>query len=275
MKIWPITFGVFLAGLSNLSLGAQTPAPYTTVFYQSGGLRIEAYVYRPAGTGPFPVVIYSHGSRVGYEHEERPMQFVGTTLAEAGYLVLVPERRGYGKSDGATFDQEVGKDLGSRMTARFVAEADDVIAGITYAATIDGADKARIGLVGFSHGGVVSIRVASVRSDLRALVNQAGGSLTWPKSPELRRRLVEWARALKMPVLCLDATNDTTTEAVRTVCDAAHRAGAETAVKIYAAFSPKVTPGNIAPGHLIFTADGLPIWKPDVLGFLGAHLRSE
>jgi len=99
-------------------MAARQAQPYSTTFYPSGTLRIEAYVYRPTGSGPFPVVIYSHGSRKGYEREERPMAFVGNMLASQGYLVLVPERRGYGKSDGRTFNEEVGTDVGARMIAR-------------------------------------------------------------------------------------------------------------------------------------------------------------
>src|SRR5438132_10153948 len=32
---------------------------YTTVFYKSGRLNIEAYLYRPKGDGLFPLVIYN------------------------------------------------------------------------------------------------------------------------------------------------------------------------------------------------------------------------
>jgi dienelactone hydrolase len=251
----------------------QTPAS-STVFYSSGTVRIEAYVYRPTGTGPFPVVVYSHGSRKGYEREERPMAFVGNMLASQGYLVVVPERRGYGKSDGRTFAEEVGNDVGGKMLARLEAEADDVLAAMNYAATIDGADLNRLALVGFSQGGSVSIRAASRRSDVRALVDQAGGSLTWSRSPDLRRALTDWAKTLKMPVLCMDAANDATTDAVKAVCDAAHRGGADTRVTIYPAFTPASNPDNIAPGHLIFAPGaGVAIWRKDVLAFLAESTR--
>ena len=197
-------------------------------------------------------------------------------LASQGYLVLVPERRGYGKSDGRTFNEEVGTDVGSKMIARLEAEADDVLAAITYAATIDGADLSRLALVGFSQGGSVSIRAASKRPDVRALVDQAGGSLTWPRSPDLRRALTDWAKALKMPVLCMDAANDATTDAVKAVCDAAHGAGAETRVTIYPAFTPASNPENIAPGHLIFAQGaGVAIWRQDVIAFSRRIRRRE
>ena len=200
------------------------------------------------------------------------MAFVGNMLASQGYLVLVPERRGYGKSDGRTFTEEAGTDVGGKMIARLEAEADDVVAAITYAATIDGADLNRLALVGFSQGGSVSIRAASRRSDVRALVDQAGGSLTWPRSPDLRRALTDWAKTLKMPVLCMDAANDATTDAVKAVCDAAHRGGADTHVTIYPAFTPASNPDNIAPGHLIFAPGaGVAIWRQDVIAFRGSQ----
>lgn len=253
-------------------IAARQPQTYSTTSYPNGRLHIEAYMYRPTGAGPFPVVIYSHGSRKGYEREERPMAFVGNMLASQGYLVLVPERRGYGKSGGRTFTEEVGTDVGSRMIARLEAEADDVVAAIAYARTIDGADMTRLALIGFSQGGSVSIRAASLQSDIRALVDQAGGSLTWSRSPDLRGALTGWAKTLKMPVLCMDAANDATTDAVKAVCDAVRRGGSPAELKIYPAFTPPSNPDNIAPGHLIFTAPGLPNWRDDALAFLSASM---
>src|SRR5216684_6373146 len=70
---------------------------YETVFYRSGKLKIEAYVYKPEGAGPFPVVIYNHGSRAGHDREERPFAYVGEMLARSGYVAVLPERRGYGR----------------------------------------------------------------------------------------------------------------------------------------------------------------------------------
>ena len=56
--------GVFVA---SGSANGQTHGPqsYETTFYPSGKFKIEAYVYKPEGTGPFPVVIYNHGSERG------------------------------------------------------------------------------------------------------------------------------------------------------------------------------------------------------------------
>src|SRR6266436_1230395 len=111
------------------------PSKYQDVFYASGNLRIQAYLYKPEGDGPFPVVIYNHGSRDGRERASVPFQYVGKMLTRAGYAVLVPERRGYGKSDGSTWREEVGSDQ-YRLITRLQAETDDVLAAVEYLRTV-------------------------------------------------------------------------------------------------------------------------------------------
>src|SRR5262252_5350141 len=58
----------------------DAPSAFEQVFYASGNLKIEAYVFKPQGKGPFPVVIYNHGSRPGHERAERPFAYVGKML---------------------------------------------------------------------------------------------------------------------------------------------------------------------------------------------------
>ena len=94
--------GMLMAGVSADGQTNGQPHSYETTFYPSGRLKIEAYLYKPEGPGPFPVVIYNHGSRGGHEREERPFVYVGEIMVDRGYLVIVPERRGYGQSDGPT-----------------------------------------------------------------------------------------------------------------------------------------------------------------------------
>src|SRR5262245_8932813 len=89
-----------LLGLIAATGHGQTAGAATELFYSSGGLRIQAYLYRPAGDGPFPAVVYNHGSRTGRERDSLPFAHIGALLEGAGYVVLVPERRGYGRSDG-------------------------------------------------------------------------------------------------------------------------------------------------------------------------------
>src|SRR6266545_5244240 len=141
--------GFFCTAAAAVHGQSETESTYSEVFYPSGNLRIQAYLYKPDGDGTFPVVIYNHGSRAGRERRSVPFEFIGRLLTRAGYAVLVPERRGYGGSDGLTWSEEVGNDRGQRFIARLQAETDDVLAALDYLRTLPFADTKRIGIMGW------------------------------------------------------------------------------------------------------------------------------
>jgi dienelactone hydrolase len=245
--------------------------PYTQVFYESGKLRIEGYLYRPPGDGPFPVIVYNHGSREGAERSERPFPFIGNLLTAAGYAVLVPERRGYGQSDGMTFQEEVGRDAGATFIRRLQAESDDVLAAVDYLKTVPGVDASRIGIMGWSFGGIVSVFTASRSERFFAVVDQAGGALTWSRSRDLRSALPEAAGRIHAPVLCMAAENDATTASVKSVCEAVRSRGGSASLMIYPPFTPPQPATHTAPGHALFGVHGVSHWGKDVVAFFDQH----
>jgi dienelactone hydrolase len=265
---------VATAGATVMAVrSSQTPAPYTTVFYQSGALRIEAYLYVPRRPGPSSLVIYNHGSRAGNERAEQPFLFVGRLLTDAGYAVLVPERRGYGKSDGQPFSEEIGADKGAKFIARQQAEADDVLAALDYAKTMPSIDATHAAVMGWSFGGIVSVFAAGKAKGFVAVVDQAGGSLSWKGSPALQKALPAAAAEISVPMLCLVAENDATTAAVTDTCAAAKAHGKPATLIVYPPFTPAQNANNTPPGHLIFGSQGIAIWQQDVLSFLARCLN--
>lgn len=254
-----------------LAQSGDKQTSYETVFYPTGKLKIEAYIFKPEGAGPFPVVIYNHGSRAGHEREERPFAYVGEMLVRSGYVAIVPERRGYGKSDGPTFGEAVGEDRGPRFVRRVQEETDDVLAAAEFAKTLPYADTARMGAMGWSFGGIVSVFAASRSNAFRAVIDQAGAALTWDHSPAMQDALREAARQIKIPLLGMVAQNDRTTDSVKTVVHEAEKHGATTKLIVYPPFKPKDA-GGIAPGHLIFSKEGWQIWESDVKEFLAKSL---
>jgi dienelactone hydrolase len=263
---------LFAIGAPAQQPTAPSQPTYSTIYYKNGDLNLEAYIYKPAGKGPFPLVIYNHGSRVGNERKELPFSYVGEMLLAHGYAVLVPERRGYGKSDGKTWSEDVGADKGQIFVRRLQDETGDVLAALDYIKTLRFVDSRRIALMGWSLGGMVSVFAASRNSSFKALINQAGGSLAWNGNAELRQVLPLSARKVKVPSLCMVAENDATTEAVVTVGDAIRAAGTTEKTIIYPAFTPTNPPTGIAPGHVIFSAQGIQIWQNDLLSFLHTYM---
>jgi len=272
-------FALAASGLATLAAAAAptppppSPPPYETLFYTHDGLRLEAYLYRPAGPGPFPLVVYNHGSNPGKERIEWAAPFIGRLLTAAGYAVLVPERRGYGQSEGATFTEEIGDDRGPRYVARLQLETGDVLAAVDHVLAAPGSrlDPRRVAIMGWSFGGIVTTFAAGTPGPARfaAAVVQAPGALSWPRSPALQPALREAARRIRIPIQCLVAENDATVESTRAVCEEAHAAAGD--LKVYPPFTP-TPPRPDAQGHAIFSPQGLALWKDDVLAFLARHL---
>ncbi len=128
--------------------------------------QIPAYVYRPEGDGPFPVVIYIHG---GPESQERP-EFYGTFqlwLAKLGVAIVAPNVRGsegYGKTyvalDNGFRREDSVKDIGALLD--WIAAQDDL-------------DESRVAVYGGSYGGYMVLASAMHYSDrLKAAVDIVG-----------------------------------------------------------------------------------------------------
>ncbi len=246
---------------------------YAELFYEHDGLRLQSYLFKPMSSGPFPLVIYNHGLRFGDERSERPFFYIARLLNDAGYAVLVLERRGYGASDGPTFREEVRGDYRDLFVARVVAETGDALAAIEAIADEPEVDASRIAMMGWSFGALVSVFAAARTDRLFAVINQAGGSLNFLRSSPLREALDAAARALTTPVCCMVAKNDGTVDGARRVHAILASRGVPAELKIYPPFTPKQPIDGIAPGHLIFGAEGVPIWGDDVIRFLSDHSR--
>jgi hypothetical protein len=66
----------------------------------------------------------------------------------------------------------------------------------------------------------------------------------------------------------MDAQNDATTDAVKEVSAAIRSRAMPVKTVIYPPFTPNGNPHNIAPGHLIFSSQGVSIWQDDMLSFV-------
>ncbi|HKW93732.1 MAG TPA: prolyl oligopeptidase family serine peptidase [Methylomirabilota bacterium] len=263
---------VLAAGVPSAHGQAAPSAPYTEVFYPSGALRIQAYLYRPDGPGPFPAVIYNHGSRPSArERQSVRFEHIGRSLTQAGYVVLVSERRGFGRSDGPTWSQEVGVDR-TRVVPRLQAEADDVLAAVPYLRALPFVDGKRLGIMGWSFGGIVTLFAVSRSREFSVAVDQAGGAMTWDRNPAIPTALLAAADRVATPTLLLVAQNDRTTASITAVGDVLQRRGIPHRVVIYPPFAPRRTLGGEAPGHQVFGAQGMSVWEADVLEFLGRHV---
>jgi uncharacterized protein len=134
------------------------------ISFDSDGLTQYGFVNIPKGDGPFPVVLVLHGY-VTPSRYRTPLGYTtryADALARAGFLVVHPDYRAHGRSQGS----ENASDNLFR-----VGYAIDVLNLIAHVKKLPQADAARIGLLGHSMGGGIALRVMAVnRADVKAAV---------------------------------------------------------------------------------------------------------
>ena len=146
------------------------------------GRSIPAFVYRPQGTGPHPVIVSIHG---GPESQSRP-SFSSTTqyyVNELGAAVIYPNvrgSRGYGKTwlklDNGRRREDSVRDIGALLD--WIAEVPDL-------------DADRVAVTGGSYGGyMVLASVVHYGEKLRAGIERVGISnfVTFLENTQAYRR---------------------------------------------------------------------------------------
>jgi len=145
------------------------------------------------------------------------------------------------------------------------------VAAVDYLRAVPSLDPNRVGVMGWSFGGIVTMFAVSRSTLFRAAVDQAGGALTWNGNAEIRSALAAAAGKTTTPTLLMVAQNDRTTASITTLALILKERNIPHRMIIYEPFTPS-RGGAAAPGHAVFSAQGIGVWQRDVLQFLAEHL---
>jgi dienelactone hydrolase len=226
--------------------------------------------FRPDGHGPFPLIVFSHGSppdaaaRPGMDRYRLLTPF--GALVDRGYAVLVPMRRGFGAT-GGRFAEGYGTCANPDYGHAGMEAARDVLAAMKYGQAQPFVRADRVLLAGQSLGGFASIAAASLAPDgLVAVVNFSGGnggnpvrSPGEPCHPErIAAAYAAWARNIRVPVLWHYVENDQffAPHNVRSWYAAFTHAGGTGRLVMQPPFGKD--------GHGLFASiDGVRIWAPE------------
>jgi dienelactone hydrolase len=275
----------FLGLIVSAFADDQTPSPrlQEEVWALSLPIPMFAYVVRPVGDGPFPLVIMNHG--VALDARERSffplVEFRDAAMwfARRGYLVVAPvgsygaaavemsERGLYGP-----FFSKIGKctNPNFRDPGLAVAQVDSWI--IDHMAAEKRIIPKDVIVVGQSAGGWAAIALSSQNPPpVRAIITFAagrGGRVDGkPNNNCAPDKLVEAAgefgRSARVPMLWIYAENDTFfgPTLTRRMHDAYTGAGGNAEYHMLPPFG--------SDGHfMIDSADAIPIWEPLVKQFL-------
>src|SRR5262245_6638923 len=256
-----------LAGAALFALAAAAGAAEPQlVTFPSGNLELRGFLFKPDGNGPFPAVLYNHGS----EKHPGTKSEIGDFFAGRGYVVFVPHRRGQGRSPGnyimdelATADRGM---RGQRLVELHERQLEDVVAALNYLKGVAYVDARNISVAGCSFGGSQTVLAAEKELGLRAAVPFAPAAQTWAGSLEIRGRLLSAAGKATVPVFLIQAENDYDLAPSRELAKALEQSGRKYKSTIYPAYGS--TP---ADGHGGFCFRGVNVWCADVLSFLEAN----
>ncbi|OFW34669.1 MAG: hypothetical protein A3J28_03400 [Acidobacteria bacterium RIFCSPLOWO2_12_FULL_60_22] len=252
--------------------GSSTP---TKVHVRSGSLTLGALLWRPNGKGPFPAVLFNHGSA---RKQDRFIELLGPLFARHGYVFLFLYRRGLGLSVGqGTYSTDLldrerttnDQDAANRLQVRLLEtdERDDALAAIAFLRALPEVDPLRVGLVGQSFGGSLALLVAERDSTLRAVIDFAGGAQSWERSPDLRDRLLTAVRRSSVPTFFIHAANDYSVKPGETLAAEMSKLGKLYRLHIFPPVGQKAGDGH---GFIHLAPER---WETEVFEFLDDQMR--
>lgn len=183
--------------------------------------RLEVVAGKPTGSGPFPTIVFNHGSTGRgqntslYSRTVAPA-IVANYFVERGWLALFPQRRGRGKSggvygeglalDGSGYSCEV-----EIAIAGFERAVEDVDAVVNLLCDRADVNQEKLVIGGVSRGGILAIAYSGMRpKTLNGSINFSGGWLGrgYPAHECVNLLLFERGASAKAPTLWLHGKSD-------------------------------------------------------------------
>ena len=159
--------------ITRANAGLTAPLVVTNVTWKKDGFNEQGWLLLPLNTqsdaksgAKLPMITDVHGGPAWYNGESFVGSGAARTLLEAGYAIFLPNPRGsYGQ--GEAYTQANVKDFGH-------GDLRDILAGITAAEQAAPIDDHRLGIMGWSYGGYMTMWAVTQTNRFRAAVAGAG-----------------------------------------------------------------------------------------------------
>lgn len=145
-------------------------APEYVKFKSKDGTTVAGYLYKPIDYVPgkrYPTILRPHGGPVEAYFAE--FFHVAQLFAANGYLVLCPNPRG-SSGYGQDYAEAINADWGNK-------DFQDDMAMVDYAVAQGMADPGRLGVGGWSYGGISTDFIIAQTTRFKAAISGAGGGL--------------------------------------------------------------------------------------------------
>jgi len=258
--------GLFLVMVRPGTATAQLKAE--EVVFESAGRELHGFLWKPDGNGPFPAMVWNHGS----ERFPGSQPVLARFYTAHSYVFFIPHRRGQGRSPGEYIQDLVEQASPGQRAERMVqlqqAEVEDVVAAVNYLKARPFVDRTRVAMSGCSYGGIQTLLAGERDLALRALVPFAPGAMSWDQNVPLQDLLIRAVDLAKAPIFLVQAENDYSLSPSRQLNKEAKKMKKDFDAKIYAAFGK-----SHQDGHWAFCSSATDVWGNDVLAFLEANMK--
>ena len=127
------------------------------ITYLSDGLKVKGFIIEPKHGKQLPVVIFNRGGNSDYAMiDHRLIEEWMAPVAKAGYIVVASQYRGSPGSEGK--DEMGGNDV------------NDVLNLLPIISTLPNADFNRIGMYGWSRGGIMTYRAIAKTNKIKTAI---------------------------------------------------------------------------------------------------------
>jgi carboxymethylenebutenolidase len=260
--------------LLSLLLSPLVLSAADIVAFPSGDITLHGVLYKPEGPGPFPAVVYNHGSAAGMVSKSA-FDALGPVFASHGWVFLGPYRRGQGLSASAgpyigdqidAAEKKGGISAGAAEMVRLLEtdHLNDQLAALAWLRKQSFVQPDRIAVAGTSFGGIETV-LGAEQGNYCAAIDSAGGAQSWAQAPELQVRMTRAVRNAHAPIFFFQAANDYDLSPSKTLSAVMKDARKAYEVKIYPPY------GNSTQDGHSFGYFGSTVWADDVFRFLNRH----
>jgi dienelactone hydrolase len=248
------------------------------VAFPSGDITLHGALYKPEGAGPFPAVVYNHGSAAGMLSKQA-FDALGPVFARHGWVFFGPYRRGQGLSASAgpyigdqidAAEKNGGISAGAAEMVRLLEtdHLNDQLAALAWLRKQVVVQPDRIAVAGNSFGGIETV-LGAERGNYCAAIDSAGGAQSWSQAPDLQSHMARAVRNANAPIFFFQAANDYDLSPSKTLSAVMKGARKTYEVKIYPPY------GNSPQDGHTFGYFGSAVWADDVFRFLNHHCTKQ
>lgn len=259
---------------AGVARSAETAGEPEIVHFQNQDIALAGELFKPKGEGPFPAILYNHGSASGM-WSSQASRAIGPLFAQKGWVFFMPYRRGQGLSAkaGPYIGDEIAKaqrrggtkDAAATMVRLLSTDhLQDQLAALQWLRSQPFVKSHQVAVAGNSFGGVETV-LGAAQATYCAAVDASGGAESWRAAPELQALMKSAVRQSNAPIFFFQAENDFDLSPSKTLFNEMKDAGKQAELKIYPPFGTSNRDGHS------FTYLGSAAWFGDVFAFVQKH----